>query len=160
MGVLNDGRCYSACEEFSGGIQGHDAGTIFGEDKQTGGVGVTQIVRTGRYNGQDIEDAGIEPEIIVRPRWSDLQPDSTTNTQYDRIAEHLARTGQENGQSLHFISEPFDIEKPLGKFSLEVESAGIEKFIVFQADGKTIIAKKRSGPSPKTKVFHICVRCW
>ncbi|KAH6602786.1 hypothetical protein BASA61_000759 [Batrachochytrium salamandrivorans] len=43
-------------------------------------VGVTQIVRTGRYNGQDIEDAGIEPEIIVRPRWSDLQPDSTTNT--------------------------------------------------------------------------------
>ncbi|KAH6573472.1 hypothetical protein BASA60_006020 [Batrachochytrium salamandrivorans] len=115
MGVLNDGRCYSACEVFSGGIQGHGAGTIFGEDGQTGGggatvmeldptlidasptyfkkfpfsqeltsgsityantltVGVTQTVRTGRYNGQTIEDAGIEPEIIVRPRWSDLQP--------------------------------------------------------------------------------------
>ncbi|KAH6597291.1 hypothetical protein BASA50_004643 [Batrachochytrium salamandrivorans] len=93
MGVLNDGRCYSSCEVFSGSIQGHGAGTIFGEDGQTGGggatvmeldpilirasptyfkkfpftqeltsgsttyantltVGVTQIVRTGRYNGQ------------------------------------------------------------------------------------------------------------
>ncbi|KAH6580973.1 hypothetical protein BASA60_002648 [Batrachochytrium salamandrivorans] len=39
MGVLNDARCYSACEVFSGAIQGHDAGTIFGEDEQTGGGG-------------------------------------------------------------------------------------------------------------------------
>ncbi|KAH9263782.1 hypothetical protein BASA83_012817 [Batrachochytrium salamandrivorans] len=107
MGVLNDGRCYSACEVFSGGIQGHGAGTIlekmfpFSQELTSGSityantlsVGVTQIVRTGRYNGQTIEDAGIEPEIIVRPRWSDLQPNPTTNTQYDRIAESLARTG-------------------------------------------------------------------
>ncbi|KAH9253118.1 hypothetical protein BASA81_008953 [Batrachochytrium salamandrivorans] len=185
MGVLNDGRCYSACEVFSGGIQGHGAGTIFGEDGQTGGggatvmkldptlidaspkhfqkfpfsqeltsgsityantlsVGVTQIVRTGRYNGQTIEDAGIEPEIIVRPRWSDLQPNPTTNTQYDRIAESLARTGQENGQSkLHFISEPFTIETPTGKFSLKVEAAGIDEFIVFQADEKTVVAQQK-----------------
>ncbi|KAH6600220.1 hypothetical protein BASA50_002488 [Batrachochytrium salamandrivorans] len=89
-------------------IQGHGAGTIFGEDGQTGGggatvmeldptlidasstyfkkfpfsqqltsgsityantlsVSVTQTIRTGLYNGQTIEDAGIEPEIIVRP---------------------------------------------------------------------------------------------
>ncbi|KAH6586403.1 hypothetical protein BASA50_000577 [Batrachochytrium salamandrivorans] len=115
MGVLNDARCYSACEVFSGAIQGHDAGTIFGEDEQTGGggatvkeldplssmlplhtskIGVTQTVRTGRYKGQTIEDVGIETDIVVRPRWSDLQPDSTTNTQYDRIADSLARIGQ------------------------------------------------------------------
>ncbi|KAH6602788.1 hypothetical protein BASA61_000761 [Batrachochytrium salamandrivorans] len=160
MGVLNDGRCYSACEVFSGGIQGHGAGTIFGEDEQTGGggatvveldptlidassddfqkfpfsqeltsgsttytntlsVGITQTVRTGRYNGQTIED-------------------------YDRIAEHLARIGQENGQSkLHFVCEPFEIEKPLGKFSLEVEAAGIEEFSVFRADGKTVVAQQK-----------------
>ncbi|KAH6590558.1 hypothetical protein BASA50_009277 [Batrachochytrium salamandrivorans] len=199
MGVLNDAKCYSSCEIFSGSIQGHDAGTIFGEDKQTGGggatvvkldpclirasltdfkkfpfsqeltsgsitytntlsVSVTQIVRTGRYNGQTIEDAGIEPEIIVRPRWSDLQPTPTTNTQYDRIAEHLARTGQENGQSkLHFVCEPFDIVKPLGKFSLEVESAGIEKFTVFQADGETVIAKKKKWAFTKKQRFSISV---
>ncbi|KAH9250712.1 hypothetical protein BASA81_011495 [Batrachochytrium salamandrivorans] len=199
MGILNDAKCYSSCEVFSGSIQGHDAGTIFGEDKQTGGggatvvkldpwlirassthfkkfpfsqeltsgsitytntltVSVTQTVRTGRYNGQTIEDVGIEPEIIVRPRWSDLQPNPTTNTQYDRIAERLARTGQENGQSkLHFVCEPFDIEKPLGKFSLEVESAGIEKFTVFQADGETIIAKKKKWTFTKKQRFSISV---
>ncbi|KAH9250709.1 hypothetical protein BASA81_011492 [Batrachochytrium salamandrivorans] len=199
MGILNDAKCYSACEVFSGGIQGHGAGTIFGEDKQTGGggaivveldpwlirasptyfktfpfsqeltsgsitytntlsVSVTQTVRTGRYNGQTIEDAGIEPEIIVRPRRSDLQPNPTTNTQYDRIAEHLARIGQGNGQSkLHFVCEPFEIVNPIGKFSLEVESAGIEKFTVFQADGETIIAKKKKWAFTKKQRFSISV---
>ncbi|KAH9253119.1 hypothetical protein BASA81_008954 [Batrachochytrium salamandrivorans] len=199
MGVLNDGRCYSSCEVFSGSIQGHGAGTIFGEDGQTGGggatvmeldptlidasptyfkkfplsqqltsgsityantltVGVTQTIRTGLYNGQDIEDAGIEPEIIVRPRWSDLQPGSPTNTQYDRIAEHLAHIGQKNGQSkLHFVSEPFEIKNPIGGFSLEVESAGIEEFIVFQADGKTVASKQRRSHATTKQKFAIPV---
>ncbi|KAH6577569.1 hypothetical protein BASA60_003975 [Batrachochytrium salamandrivorans] len=199
MGVLNDARCYSSCEVFSGSIQGHGAGSIFGEDGRTGGggatvmkldpslirvsptyfkkfpfsqelasgsktytntltVGVTQFVRTGRYNGQTIEDVGIEPDTVFRPQWSDLQPNSPTNTQYDRIAESLVRTGQENGQSkLHFVCEPFDIEKPLGRFSLEVESAGIEKFTVFRADGKTVIAKKKKWASTKKQKFSISV---
>ncbi|KAH6596221.1 hypothetical protein BASA50_005263 [Batrachochytrium salamandrivorans] len=165
MGVLNDARCYSACEIFSGGIQGHGVGTIFGEDLQTGGagaavlkldpfliraspthfkkfpfsqelasgsttyantlsVGFTQTIRTGRYKGQGIEDVGIKTDTVFRPQWSDLQPDSPTNTQYDRIAASLARTGRENGQSkLHFVCEPFEIETPVAKFSLKVESA-------------------------------------
>ncbi|KAH6586407.1 hypothetical protein BASA50_000581 [Batrachochytrium salamandrivorans] len=193
MGVLNDGRCYSSCELFSGAIQGHGAGTIFGEDGRTGGggatvlkldpflirasptyfkklpfsqeltsgsityantlsVGVTQFVRTGRYKGQGIEDVGIETDTVFRPRWSDLQPDSSTNTQYARIAASLARTGQKNGQSrLHFVCEPFEIENPIGKFPLEVEAAGIYEFTVFQADGKTVIAKQRSRATTKQK---------
>ncbi|KAH6576841.1 hypothetical protein BASA62_001181 [Batrachochytrium salamandrivorans] len=85
-------------------------------------VGVTQIVRTGLYKGQDIEDAGIKTEFIFRPRWSDLQPGSTTNTQYDRIAASLARIGRKNGQ---------------------IEAAGIEEFIVFQDDGKTVAAQQK-----------------
>ncbi|KAH6561228.1 hypothetical protein BASA60_011546 [Batrachochytrium salamandrivorans] len=118
--------------------------------------GVTQIVRTGRYNGQTIEDVGIEPDTIFRPQWSDLQPDSPTNTQYDRIAANLVRTGRENGQSkLHFVCEPFEIETPIGKFSLKVESAGIEEFSVFQADGKTVIAKKEKKVSTYKQTFSI-----
>ncbi|KAH6594771.1 hypothetical protein BASA50_006446 [Batrachochytrium salamandrivorans] len=195
MGVFTDGGCYSACEVFSGAIQGHGAGTIFGEDGQTGGggatvmdldpffiedspsdfqkfpfsneltsgsktyantltVGVAQTIRTGRYKGQGIEDVGIKTDTVVRPQWSDLQPNPATNTQYDRISASLARIGQKNGQSkLHFVSEPFEIEKPIGKFSLEVETAGIERFTVFQADGKTIVAKKRSGAPSTNKSF-------
>ncbi|KAH9248617.1 hypothetical protein BASA81_013731 [Batrachochytrium salamandrivorans] len=169
MGVLNDARCYSSCEVFSGSIQGHDAGTIFGEDERTGGggatvmeldpwlvraspadfkkfpfsqqltsgsttyantlsVGVTQVVRTGRYKGQDIENVGIETDIVVRPWWSDLRSYSTTNSQYNRIAESLARIGRENGQSkLHFV-----------------------------ADGTTVAAKQRSRVTNKQK-FSISV---
>ncbi|KAH9265028.1 hypothetical protein BASA83_011452 [Batrachochytrium salamandrivorans] len=199
MGVFNDGRCYSSCEVFSGAIQGHGAGTIFGEDGRTGGggsivmeldpflirasptyfkkfpftqeltsgsitytntltVSVTQTIRTGRYSGQTIEDVGIEPDTVFRPQWSDLQPDSPTNTQYDRIAASLARTGQENGQSkLHFVCEPFEIENSTGKFSLKVEAAGIEEFTVFQADGKTVIAKKRRSRATTKQKFSISV---
>ncbi|KAH6597459.1 hypothetical protein BASA50_004376 [Batrachochytrium salamandrivorans] len=185
MGVFNDGRCYSSCEVFSGAIQGHDAGIIFGEDKQTGGggativkldpflvraspsdfqkfpfsqeltsgsttytnilsVGVTKTIRTGRYNGQTIEDVGIKTDTVFRPRWSDFQPDSSTNTQYDRIAASLARTGQKNGQSrLHFVCEPFSIDNLISGFPLEVEAAGIYEFTVFQADGKTVAAQQK-----------------
>ncbi|KAH6565957.1 hypothetical protein BASA62_006954 [Batrachochytrium salamandrivorans] len=185
MGVLNDGRCYSSCDVFSGAIQSHGVGTVFGEDGQTGGggaivlkldpflltaspsdfqkfpfsneltngsttytnaltVGVTKTIRVGLYNGQEIEDLGVKADVVFRPQWSDLQPNSTTNSQYDRIAEHLARIGQENGQSkLHFVSEPFEIEKPLGKFSLDVEAAGIDVFTVLQDDGKTVVAQQR-----------------
>ncbi|KAH9263994.1 hypothetical protein BASA83_012576 [Batrachochytrium salamandrivorans] len=125
---------------------GHGAGTIFGEDGQTGGagatvkkldpfliraspddfkkfpfsqeltsgpktyantltVGVTQTVRTGLYNGQDIEDAGIKTDTVVRPQWSDLQFGSPTNTQYDRIAESLARTGQERSDPIIIVGK-------------------------------------------------------
>ncbi|KAH9268073.1 hypothetical protein BASA83_009580 [Batrachochytrium salamandrivorans] len=121
-------------------------------------VGVTQIVRTGRYNGRGIEDVGIETDTVVRPQWSDLQPDSTTNTQYDRIAASLASTGQKNGQSrLHFVCEPFEIEKSPGVFSLEVEAAGIYEFIVFQADGKTVAANKRRSRAITKQKFSIPV---
>ncbi|KAH9256782.1 hypothetical protein BASA81_005076 [Batrachochytrium salamandrivorans] len=199
MGVFNNAMCYSSCEVFSGSIQSHDAGTIFGEDGRTGGggatvmeldpylvhasredfkkfpfseklasgsktyanaltVGVTQIVRTGRYNGQLIEDVGIETETVFRPQWSDLQPNPTTNTQYDRIAESLARIGRKNGQSrLHFVCEPFEIENPLGKFSLEVEAAGIYEFTVFQADGKTVAAQQRRSRATTKQKFSIPV---
>ncbi|KAH9272256.1 hypothetical protein BASA83_005600 [Batrachochytrium salamandrivorans] len=108
-------------------------------------VGIRQSVRNGRYEGQLIEDLGVKTEIVVRARWSDLQPNSTTNTQYDRIADNLARIGQKSGQSkLHFVCEPFEIEKPLGKFPLAVEAAGIDEFTVFQADEKTIIAQQKA----------------
>ncbi|KAH6567093.1 hypothetical protein BASA50_011263 [Batrachochytrium salamandrivorans] len=107
-------------------------------------VGVTRTTRTGLYKGQEIEDAGIKADIVVRARWSDLQPNSTTNTQYERIAASLASIGQKSGQSkLYFICEPFSIVEPLGKFPLEVETAGIEEFTVFQADGTTVAAQQK-----------------
>ncbi|KAH6585308.1 hypothetical protein BASA60_000597 [Batrachochytrium salamandrivorans] len=140
MGVFNDAMCYSSCEVFSGSIQGHDAGIIFGED-----VGFTKTVRTGRYNGQTIEDAGIEPDTVFRPQWSDLQPNPTTNTQYARIAASLVRIGRENGQSkLHFVSEPFEIDNPpLMDSHWKLRPLVFHEFIVFRADGATVAAQQK-----------------
>ncbi|KAH9251469.1 hypothetical protein BASA81_010634 [Batrachochytrium salamandrivorans] len=136
MGIFNDGRCYSSCEIFSGSIQGHGAGTIFGEDKQTGGggatvmeldpflsllplttfrsshsarslpvvlqhyantlsVGVIQAVRTGLYNGQDIEDAGITQILFSVPGGLICSPTPLPTPSMIVLPESLARTGQE-----------------------------------------------------------------
>ncbi|KAH6588479.1 hypothetical protein BASA50_010705 [Batrachochytrium salamandrivorans] len=144
-----DFRKFPFSQELTSGSKTH-ANTL--------SVGVTQVVRTGLYKGQIIEDAGIKTDTVFRPQWSDLQPDSPTNTQYDRIAASLARTGQENGQSrLHFVCEPFSIEKPINGFPLEVEAAGIHEFTVFQADGKTVAANKRRSRVTNKQKFAIPV---
>ncbi|KAH6566986.1 hypothetical protein BASA60_009209 [Batrachochytrium salamandrivorans] len=155
MGVLNDGRCYSSCEVFSGAIQGHGAGTIFGEDGRTGGGGASVmeldpfLIRVSPTYFQKFpftqELTSGSTTYANTLSWSDLQPGSTTNTQYDRIAKSLARIGRKNGQNrLHFVCEPFMIEKPIDGFSLEVEAVGIEEFTVFQADGKTVAAQQKA----------------
>ncbi|KAH9263288.1 hypothetical protein BASA83_013343 [Batrachochytrium salamandrivorans] len=136
--------------------QGLTSGSITYANTLT--VGITQTIRTGRYNGQTIEDVGIKTDTVVRPQWSDLQPYPTTNTQYDRIAASLARTGRKNGQSkLHFVCEPFEIENSIGGFLLKVEAAGIYEFIVLQADGKTVAAKQRRSRATTKQKFAIPV---
>ncbi|KAH6566445.1 hypothetical protein BASA62_006696 [Batrachochytrium salamandrivorans] len=158
MGILNDAKCYSACEVFSGSIQGHDAGTIFGEDKQTGGGGATVVkldpwlIRASSTHfkkfpfSQELTSGSItytntltvsvtqlfalvaimvkplrmrvsSQRLLFVPRWSDLQPNPTTNTQYDRIAERLARIGQENGQRGVALTNK-------QRFSISVSAAG------------------------------------
>ncbi|KAH9277130.1 hypothetical protein BASA83_000657 [Batrachochytrium salamandrivorans] len=199
MGVLNDGRCYSSCEVFSGSIQGHGAGTIFGEDGQTGGggatvmeldptlidasptyfkkfpftqeltsgsttyantltVGITQFIRTGLYKSQLIEDAGIEPEIIVRPRGLICSPTPLPTPSMIVLLNTLLvlvrRTVRVN--CILFVSH-LRSRKPIGEFSLEVEAAGIYEFTVFQADGKTVIANKRRSLATNKQKFAIPV---
>ncbi|KAH6565464.1 hypothetical protein BASA60_009899 [Batrachochytrium salamandrivorans] len=132
MGILNDAKCYSACEVFSGGIQGHGAGTIFGEDKQTGG------------GGADCCEIG----SLAHPCFLYTLQNSF----------HSARSSPGNGQSkLHFVCEPFETETSIGKFSLEVESAGIDVFTVLQDDGETIIAKQRRSRATNKQKFSISV---
>ncbi|KAH6599522.1 hypothetical protein BASA61_002538 [Batrachochytrium salamandrivorans] len=157
MGVLNDARCYSSCEVFSGSIQGHDAGTIFGEDERTGGGGATVmkldpfLIRASPTYFKSSHSARSLPVVLkhtqihsqlvsprlfalvairvkplrmwvsrqilfVRPRWSDLQPNPTTNTQYDRIAE----------QTCSYWSGEWSEESATTKqkFSIPVSAAG------------------------------------
>ncbi|KAH6576584.1 hypothetical protein BASA60_004459 [Batrachochytrium salamandrivorans] len=55
-----------------------------------------------------------------------------------------------------FLSH-FRSRNPIGVFSLEVEAAGIERFTVFQADGKTVAAKKRRRSATDKQKFSIPV---
>ncbi|KAH6602669.1 hypothetical protein BASA61_000896 [Batrachochytrium salamandrivorans] len=126
MGVLNDGRCYSSCEVFSGAIQGHGAGTIFGEDGRTGGGGASVMELDPfliRVSPTYFQKFPFTQELTSGSTTyaNTLSPGSTTNTQYDRIAKSLARIGRKN-----------------------VEAVGIEEFTVFQADGETIIAQQKA----------------
>ncbi|KAJ8329926.1 hypothetical protein O5D80_002112 [Batrachochytrium dendrobatidis] len=187
MGVFTDGNCFSACDMFSANIQGHEAGTVFGEDGNTGAgganimdvdpvlmiysptdfkqfpftleltnpatkssytnmlsVGIRQSVRNGKYNGQLIEDTGIKSDIVVRARWSDLQPNSTTNTQYDRIADNLSRIGKANGQAdTMFVAEPLTMEAYLGDFKFGAEVSGIEDITITSDDGKKVFGTQK-----------------
>ncbi|KAH6582077.1 hypothetical protein BASA60_002160 [Batrachochytrium salamandrivorans] len=121
-------------------------------------VGFTQTVRTGRYKGQTIEDVGITTDTVFRPQWSDLQPTPLPTLSMIVLLNSLARTGRKNGQSrLHFVCEPFEIEIPIGGFSLDIESAGIYEFTVFQADGKTVAAKQKRSRATTKQKFSIPV---
>ncbi|KAH6574195.1 hypothetical protein BASA60_005646 [Batrachochytrium salamandrivorans] len=63
-------------------------------------VGVTQTIRTGRYKGKTLRMWVSRQILLFVPGGLICSPTPTTNTQYDRIAASLARTGQKNGQSI------------------------------------------------------------
>ncbi|XJO77300.1 hypothetical protein BDV3_001897 [Batrachochytrium dendrobatidis] len=83
-------------------------------------------------------------DIVVRARWSDLQPNSTTNTQYDRIADNLSRIGKANGQAnTMFVAEPFSMDANLGDFKLDAEVSGIEDITITSDDGKKVFGTQK-----------------
>ncbi|OAJ42976.1 hypothetical protein BDV3_001897 [Batrachochytrium dendrobatidis] len=107
-------------------------------------VGIRESIRNGKYDGQLIEDLGIKTDIVVRARWSDLQPNSTTNTQYDRIADNLSRIGKANGQAnTMFVAEPFSMDANLGDFKLDAEVSGIEDITITSDDGKKVFGTQK-----------------
>ncbi|KAJ8325868.1 hypothetical protein QVD99_004037 [Batrachochytrium dendrobatidis] len=113
-------------------------------------VGIRQPVRNGLYAGQIIEDIGITSDFVVRPRLSDILPNTTTNSQYDRISDSLTRIGEKNGKNkLHFVAEPMNIQTTVGPLSIKAEVAGIEEITVFKADGKTVAGQQTISPSDR-----------
>jgi hypothetical protein len=56
-------------------------------------VGWRQQIRNGKNAGKLIEDYGVVPNFIVRPHVTDLLPNATRLSQYDRIARILRREG-------------------------------------------------------------------
>jgi hypothetical protein len=97
-----------------------------------GSVGWRDGVRIKDAQGVPIEDIGIESHKIVRKRLSDLL--GLTNTQYDRIAADLYKTGLSNMKAFNeFVAEPqlmgnTDLDTGV---KLDVEIKGIRRLEVY-----------------------------
>ncbi|OAJ40198.1 hypothetical protein BDEG_23962 [Batrachochytrium dendrobatidis JEL423] len=109
-------------------------------------VGVGQIVRNGKYQGQLVEDTGAITEYIVRPRLTDILPGSTENSQFDRIADQLKTLGVRTGlNNLHFVSELTNYNTTSSDVTIDVEVQGINQLSVVDDNGKSLsVAKFKS----------------
>ncbi|KAJ8326706.1 hypothetical protein O5D80_002248 [Batrachochytrium dendrobatidis] len=102
-------------------------------------IGVRQLVRNGKYQGQLVEDTGTVSEYIVRPRLTDILPGSTENSQFDRIADQLKTLGVKTGlNNLHFVSERINYYTTSSDVTIDVEVKGINQLSVIDDTGKSL----------------------
>ncbi|KAH6584489.1 hypothetical protein BASA61_007387 [Batrachochytrium salamandrivorans] len=71
-------------------------------------VGIRQLVRSGNYAGQLVEDDGVKSDVVVRSTIDDILPGDKGISAYDRIAGYLDDVAQRqmDGKT-YFISGPY-----------------------------------------------------
>jgi hypothetical protein len=89
--------------------------------------------RFGRNDGKPIEDFGIQSERIIRPAVKDFLPGSTTQTQFDYIANELEKYSVWSGKKwMQFrVLNELEFDVQLGEpLNLDVELQGFKKVVV------------------------------
>ncbi|KAH6587393.1 hypothetical protein BASA50_011395 [Batrachochytrium salamandrivorans] len=72
-------------------------------------VGARQLIRSGNYAGELVEDNGVKSDVIVRSTIADILPGDRGASNYDRIANYLGDVAKRQADSkIYFISEPYD----------------------------------------------------
>lgn len=127
-----------------------------------------QIVRTGKKNGQLLENIGAQSDFVIRPELSDIM--GTTNTQLDRISKILRahpRTGlvfdlTPTELVSHNLDNDFVLTFDIAGFKrLEIESAGdkrnsIELKSMFRQKKDILLNKTTIVPSiKKYEIFGV-----
>ncbi|KAH6571612.1 hypothetical protein BASA60_007084 [Batrachochytrium salamandrivorans] len=122
-----------------------------GEHSMQISMAFSTLVRSRPYDGsQWVEDVGIKTEVVVRARMSDIAPNSTVNSQYDRISKHLDDVGKSTGKrDLYFISEPQSYEMNAGQLSVDAEIAGLDYISVQNENLGTDISVQEISTSRK-----------
>ncbi len=125
VAVFTNAQCYSACDMFAAHMQDSGAAVIFGQDPRTGAGGANvvsyndfilsvlpyefpplpagqdmtvswrQAIRSHDRDGQLIEEVGVEPDFVVRPRLEDFMPNRKESSSFNRIAEKLKQIGRD-----------------------------------------------------------------
>ncbi|KAH6575549.1 hypothetical protein BASA60_004989 [Batrachochytrium salamandrivorans] len=146
VGVYTNGACYSACEIFAAHIQDHDRPLEYITDpfktRLTGknpshkfytriSVGARQLIRSGKYAGQLVEDDGVKSNVIVRSTVDDILPGDKGISAYDRISGYLGDVAkrQMDGK-IHFISEPYSRFVFSDSIDIPVVASGVDEIIV------------------------------
>ncbi|KAH6560172.1 hypothetical protein BASA60_000371 [Batrachochytrium salamandrivorans] len=116
-------------------------------------VGVRQLVRSGNYAGQLIEDNGVKSEVIVRSTIDDILPGDTGTSAYDCMADYLGDVAKRQADSkVYFISEPYDIVTSDESIDIPFVVSGVDEIIVVH-QGKKL--GKWEGKSSTIRQDHV-----
>ncbi|KAH6567881.1 hypothetical protein BASA62_005843 [Batrachochytrium salamandrivorans] len=94
-------------------------------------VGARQLVRSGNYAGQLVEDDGVKSDVIVRSTIDDILPGDKGISAYDRIANYLGDVAkrQMDGK-IYFISEPYSRVVFDDSIDIPFVASGVDEIIV------------------------------
>jgi hypothetical protein len=105
---------------------------------QNARVGWRELIRVKKNNNVRIEDLGIAADKIFKPIQADLQPNTDSNSQYDRIAADLNRIAVTSGKkNLYFATNPaFVINGQLGDAaSFDFDIRGLSRIEIIDENG-------------------------
>ncbi|KAH6587040.1 hypothetical protein BASA50_000088 [Batrachochytrium salamandrivorans] len=110
-------------------------------------VGVRQLVRSGKYAGQLIEDNGVKSDVIVRPTIDDILLGDRGVSVYDRIVNYLGDVAKRKVDSkVYFISEPYNRVTFEDSIGIPFVASGVDEIIVVH-QGKKFGKWKRESPA-------------
>ncbi|KAH6572698.1 hypothetical protein BASA60_006474 [Batrachochytrium salamandrivorans] len=106
-------------------------------------VGARQLMRSGNYAGELVEDNGVKSDVIVRSTIADILPGDRGASNYDRIANYLGDVAKRQADSkIYFISEPYDRVTFEDSINILFVASGVDEIIaVYQ--GKKLGSWKR-----------------
>ncbi|KAH6576588.1 hypothetical protein BASA60_004463 [Batrachochytrium salamandrivorans] len=94
-------------------------------------VSARQLVRSGNYAGQLIEDNGVKSNVVVRSTIADILPGYKSVSAYNRIADYLGDVAKRQMDSkVYFMSEPYDRVTFEDSMDIPAVVSGIDEIIV------------------------------
>ncbi|KAH6568226.1 hypothetical protein BASA60_008737 [Batrachochytrium salamandrivorans] len=119
-------------------------------------VGVRQLVRSGDYAGELVEDNGVKSDVIVRSTIADILPGDTGASNYDRIANYLGDVAKRQADSkIYFISEPYNRATFDDLIYIPFVASGVDEIIVVYQGEQLGKWERKSSALSQTDVITV-----
>ncbi|KAH6560251.1 hypothetical protein BASA62_000220 [Batrachochytrium salamandrivorans] len=140
-------------DPFTKRLTGENSGQTF-YTKIT--VGVRQLVRSGKYAGQLIEDDGVKSDVVVRPTIDDILLGDRGVSAYDRMADYLGDVAKRKmDKNVYFISEPYNRATFEDSIGIPFVASGVDEIIVVHQGKKLGKWKRKSPDLHQTRVITV-----